>query len=100
VLAISYRRADEAIGRIVIAYDDPSTATGDFAARTVLAREGTSTRTRGSYGDTLFKLAKARQEPGSIVFDVAPRDDKPALLFGMIFDRDMLFALCTAATSP
>lgn len=95
-LAIGYTRAAPVIGRIVIGYDDPATEAADFSGRTTLVRSGTSTRSGKSYGDTIFTLAKARQEAGSMVFEVTPRDDQPARLFDLVIDRDMLFALCTA----
>jgi hypothetical protein len=94
-LAISYSRADQVIGRIVMGYDDAAAASADVAGRTTLAQTGTSIASGGTYADTVFTLAHAAAEDGTIVFDVSPGDDQPARLFAMVDDRDMLFASCT-----
>lgn len=93
-LAIGYSRAADPIGRIVVAYRAADRAATDLAGRRLLARDGMSLRSGVPYAGAAFHLDDASLADGAIVLKVAPRDDRPAALLGLVPPHDMLFALC------
>lgn len=94
-LGVGYARPDwDPVGRIAMGFLSPEHARADEATRSEEARTGTSQRVREPYADALFTLEGSHVTDAALVLDVAPLDDRPSRLMGMVFARDMTFAGC------
>lgn len=96
VLGMGYSRNLSPIGRIVFAYDDPTTAEQDVAGRRLLAEDGWSFRTGTTLSETVFTVGAASATDGVIRIDVSPAGDRPGRLMQSLIGRDYMYGECNA----
>ena len=96
-LAVGYHQQEgRPAGTVVLEYDSEESAGIDLAARCLLATEGTSLRSERPLSETYFSVMACRVEDRAIVISVTPLDDRPHLLFRMIYTLDAVFAACSS----
>jgi hypothetical protein len=81
------------LGVVVLHYLDPEQAAADLSPRRDLAETASSLVYDTPYAD-LFEVVEARVEGANQIFSLRARERSPQLFFNMLYQRDLLFAIC------